>query len=138
MSLITGILALNNKDKGYVRPLQTSTTPSKKEDSIGIPPQFILDALPGDTVIVDTFPKPNKWGEIEGKITEIQKKFDDYVEQKKKESEITDAENGLNRAKRDVRKNNRNLTREKLKHLPEVDLHAILIDNVYYEELHVI
>lgn len=74
MSLITGILALNNKGKGYVRPLQTSTTPSKKEDSIGIPPQFILDALPGDTVIVDTFPKPNKWGEIEGKITEIQKR----------------------------------------------------------------
>jgi ribonuclease R len=69
MSLITGILALNNKGKGYVRPLQT--TPSKKEDSIGIPSQFIQDALPGDTVVVDTFPTPNKWGEMEGKITEI-------------------------------------------------------------------
>lgn len=69
MPSITGILALNNKGKGYVRPLQTST--SKKEDSIGIPSQFILDALPGDTVIVDTFLKPNKWGEIEGKIIEI-------------------------------------------------------------------
>ena len=53
--------------------------------------------------------------DLHEKITELQKKFDDYVEQKKKESETTDAENGLNRAKRDVRKNNRNLTREKLK-----------------------
>ena len=79
MPSILGVLALNNKGKGYVRPLQTSangqSTPSaKKEDSIGIPPQYILDALPGDTVLVDTFPKPNKWGEIEGKITEIQKR----------------------------------------------------------------
>ncbi len=72
MSSIVGVLALNNKGKGYVRPLQS--TPSKKEDSIGIPPQFILDALPGDTVVVDTFPKPNKWGEVEGKILEIQKR----------------------------------------------------------------
>ena len=69
MPSITGILALNNKGKGYVRPLQS--TPSKKEDSIGIPSQFILDALPGDTVVVETFPTPNKWGEIEGKIREI-------------------------------------------------------------------
>lgn len=72
MPVITGILALNNKGKGYVRPIDSA--PSKKEDSIGIPPQFILDALPGDTVSVETFPKPNKWGEIEGKILEIQKR----------------------------------------------------------------
>lgn len=72
MPSIVGVLALNNKGKGYVRPITSSF--SKKEDSIGIPPQFILDALPGDIVLVDTFPKPNKWGEIEGKIIEIQKR----------------------------------------------------------------
>lgn len=75
MTRIEGVLALNNKGKGYVRPLQDPNLPIvKKEDSIVIPMQFIMDALPGDTVVVDTFPKPNKWGEVEGKITEVVKR----------------------------------------------------------------
>jgi ribonuclease R len=77
MPYITGVLALNNKGKGYVRPLQSEAGQKavfspKKEDSIVIPLQFISDALPGDTVVVDTFPKPNKWGEIEGKVTKVE------------------------------------------------------------------
>lgn len=84
MKSIIGVLALNNKGKGYVRPLQESkenisTVSYKKDDSIGINPQFILDALPGDTVLVDIFPKPNKWGETEGKIIEIQKRGNSNV-----------------------------------------------------------
>lgn len=75
MTRIEGVLALNNKGKGYVRPLQDPTKPpTKKEDSIVIPTQFVLDALPSDTVVVETFPRANKWGEVEGKIVEVVKR----------------------------------------------------------------
>ncbi len=64
MKTTTGILALNMKGKGYLRQ-------EGVEESIVIPQQFIGDALPGNTVVVELFPRLNKWGETEGKVIEV-------------------------------------------------------------------
>lgn len=68
MSHLQGIISFNIKGNGYVK------IPAKNkadEKSITIPASFTGSALPYDTVQVTPFPQPNKWGEVEGKITKI-------------------------------------------------------------------
>ena len=64
-----GQLILNNKGKGFLRKEKAN----KDEKDIAIPHNFVDSALPQDTVEIETFPRPNKWGEIEGKVTKIKK-----------------------------------------------------------------
>lgn len=63
-----GVISLNQKGQGYVR-----IPGEKKEDekTIVVPPQFTEGCLPFDTVIVQPFPTPNKWGDTEGKVINI-------------------------------------------------------------------
>lgn len=68
MSHIQGVISFNIKGNGYVKiPAETKA----EEKSITIPAAFTSSALPYDTVEVTTFPQPNKWGEVEGKVTKI-------------------------------------------------------------------
>jgi len=62
-----GQLILNNKGKGFLRKEKAN----KEEKDIAIPHNFVDSALPQDTVEIETFPRANKWGEIEGKVTKI-------------------------------------------------------------------
>ncbi len=62
-----GTLILNNKGKGFLRRDDVE----KEDKNIAIPYNFIDSSLPQDKVEVKTFPHPNKWGEIEGKVTRI-------------------------------------------------------------------
>ena len=68
MASFQGTLTLNMRGMGYVR-----VPGEKKSDdkTIVVQPQFVLGALPYDTVEVQTFPEPNRRGETEGKITKI-------------------------------------------------------------------
>ncbi|MEN9604514.1 MAG: hypothetical protein RJB39_199 [Candidatus Parcubacteria bacterium] len=68
MSQIQGVIAFNIKGGGYVKiPAENKAD----EKSITIPVQFTGSALPYDTVLISTFPEPNKWGETEGKVVKI-------------------------------------------------------------------
>ncbi len=66
-----GTLILNNKGKGFLRRENTN----KEEKNIAIPHNFIDSSLPQDKVEVQTFPHPNKWGEIEGKVTRVIERY---------------------------------------------------------------
>ncbi len=68
MADLQGIVSFNLKGNGFVR-----IPAERKEDeqSISVPAQFTDSALPYDTVMVQPFPTPNKWGDIEGKIVKI-------------------------------------------------------------------
>lgn len=66
-----GTLILNNRGKGFLRRENVQ----KEEKNIAIPYNFIDSSLPQDKVEVQTFPHPNKWGEIEGKVTRIIERY---------------------------------------------------------------
>ncbi len=66
-----GTLILNNKGKGFLRRENVD----KEEKNIAIPYNFIDSSLPQDKVEVQTFPHPNKWGDIEGKVTRIIERY---------------------------------------------------------------
>lgn len=66
-----GTLILNNKGKGFLR--KEKTTPEEKD--IAIPYNFIDSSLPQDKVEIQTFPRANKWGEIEGKVVKIIERY---------------------------------------------------------------
>ncbi len=66
-----GTLILNNKGKGFLR----RENADKEEKNIAIPYNFIDSSLPQDKVEVQTFPHPNKWGDIEGKVTRIIERY---------------------------------------------------------------
>lgn len=68
MSHIQGVIAFNIKGNGYVK---IAAEKKADEKSITIPTAFTGSALPYDTVEVTPFPQPNKWGEVEGKVTKI-------------------------------------------------------------------
>lgn len=65
---VSGKIALNNKGKGFLRQIDV-------EKDIAILSHFIDSALPQDEVIIEIFPTPNKWGEIEGKVVEILSRY---------------------------------------------------------------
>ncbi len=67
-----GTLILNNKGRGF---LKKDNKQNKEEKDITIPYNFIDSSLPQDKVEVQTFPNPNKWGEIEGKVIRIIERY---------------------------------------------------------------
>jgi ribonuclease R len=66
-----GTLILNNKGKGFLR--KEKINPDEKD--IAIPHNFIDSSLPQDKVEIQTFPRANKWGEIEGKVVKIIERY---------------------------------------------------------------
>lgn len=66
-----GTLILNNRGKGFLR--KEKTNPEDKD--IAIPHNFIDSSLPQDKVEIQTFPRANKWGEIEGKVVKIIERY---------------------------------------------------------------
>jgi ribonuclease R len=66
-----GTLILNNKGKGFLRKEKEN----KDEKDIAIPYNFIDSSLPQDKVEIQTFPHPNKWGEIEGKVIKVIERY---------------------------------------------------------------
>lgn len=66
-----GTLILNSKGKGFLRKEKADKT----EKDIAIPFNFIDSSLPQDRVEIQTFPKPNKWGEIEGKVVKVIERY---------------------------------------------------------------
>ncbi len=66
-----GTLILNNKGKGFLRKEKAN----KEEKDIAIPHNFIDSSLPQDKVEIQTFPRANKWGEIEGKVVKILERY---------------------------------------------------------------
>lgn len=71
MHRFIGQLILNNKGKGFLRQEKAD----KKDKDIAIPHNFVDSSLPQDKVEVETFPNPNKWGEIEGKVVKIIERY---------------------------------------------------------------
>lgn len=65
---LQGTISINMRGMGFVK----IPGEKKSEDkTIVIPSQFVGSALPYDTVEVQTFPEPNRRGEIEGKVIKI-------------------------------------------------------------------
>ncbi len=71
MNNFIGTLILNNKGKGFLRKEKIN----KEEKDISIPYNFIDSSLPQDKVEIQTFPHPNKRGEIEGKVIRIIERY---------------------------------------------------------------
>ena len=71
MHRFIGQLILNNKGKGFLRKEKAN----KEDKDIAIPHNFVDSALPQDKVEIETFPRANKWGEIEGKVVKIIERY---------------------------------------------------------------